>query len=79
MMASITVRHMTSELTIRTLQKSLDSQPSARDGLILHSGQGTQYSFRAFTKFCEFVNATQSISKTGHPYDDAPMEHYFNI
>ncbi len=76
--ASITDRHITSDLAIRTLQKALDSQPAIRRKLILHSDQGSQYTSRAFTEFCESVKVTQSMSKAGYPYDNAPMERYFN-
>ena len=38
--ASITDRHITSELAIRTLQKALDSQPMRKGELLLHSDQG---------------------------------------
>ena len=78
MIASITDRHITSDLAIRTLQKAMDSQPVIKDGLILHSDQGSQYTSKAFTEFCESVNVTQSMSKAGYPYDNAPMERYFN-
>ena len=76
--ASITDRHITSDLAIRTLRKALGAQPSIKDGLILHSDQGTQYTSKAFTEFCESANVTQSMSKAGYPYDNAPMERYFN-
>ena len=76
--ASITDRHITSDLAIRTLQKALESQPAIKEQLILHSDQGTQYTSKAFTEFCESVNITQSMSKAGYPYDNAPMERYFN-
>ena len=76
--ASITDRHITSELAIRTLQKALDSQRLAKGGLILHSDQGCQYTAKAFIEFCESVHVTQSMSKAGYPYDNAPMERYFN-
>ncbi len=76
--ASITDRHITSDLAIRTLQKALDLQSTINDRLILHSDQGTQYTSKAFTEFCESVNVTQSMSKAGYPYDNAPMERYFN-
>ena len=76
--ASITDRNITSDLAIRTLRKALESQPTIKDGLILHSDRGSQYTSKAFTEFCESVNVTQSMSKAGYPYDNAPMERYFN-
>lgn len=76
--ASITDRHMTSDLAIRTLQKALNAQPSRKSQLLLHSDQGSQYTSKAFTEFCESVHVTQSMSKAGYPYDNAPMERYFN-
>ena len=76
--AGITDRHITSELAIRTLQRALDSQPAIQGELILHSDQGAQYTSNAFIEFCESKNVTQSMSKAGYPYDNAPMERYFN-
>ena len=76
--ASITDRYITSELAIRTLQKALDSQPKMKGNLILHSDQGSQYTSKAFVEFCESVHVTQSMSKAGYLYDNAPMERYFN-
>lgn len=76
--ASITDTHITSELAIRTLQKALDSQPAMTGELILHSDQGSQFTSKAFVEFCESVHVTQSMSKAGYPYDNAPMERYFN-
>ena len=76
--ASITDRNITSDLAIRTLRKALESQPTVKEGLILHSDQGPQYTSKAFTEFCESVHVTQSMSKAGYPYDNAPMERYFN-
>ena len=76
--ASITDRHITSDLAIRTLQKALDSQPKHKGELILHSDRGSQYTSKAFIEFCESVRITQSMSKAGYPYDNAPMERYFN-
>lgn len=76
--ASITDRHITSDLAIRTLQKALDSQPAVKGELPLHSDQGFQYTSKAFVEFCESVHVTQSMSRAGCPYDNAPMERYFN-
>ena len=76
--ASLTDRNITSDLAIRTLQKALDSQPEITGELILHSDQGSQFTSKAFVEFCESVHITQSMSKAGYPYDNAPMERYFN-
>ena len=76
--ASITDRSITSDLAIRTLQKALDSQPKINGELILHSDQGSQFTSKKFVEFCESVHITQSMSKAGYPYDNAPMERYFN-
>ena len=45
---------------------------------MLHSDQGSQYTSKEFTEFCEKLGITQSMSKAGYPYDNAPMERYFN-
>lgn len=76
--ASISDKHISSRLAIRTLRKVLDSQPVIKGGLILHSDQGTQYTSKTFVKFCESENITQSTSKACSPYDNALMERYFN-
>ena len=76
--ASITDKHITSDLAIRTVQKALESQPSVNENVILHSDQGSQYTSKDFTEFCQSVGITQSMSKAGYPYDNAPMERYYN-
>ena len=76
--ASVTERQITSGLAIRTLKKALESQPQIKEELILHSDQGSQYTSKAFVEFCESVHVSQSMSKAGCPYDNAPMERYFN-
>ena len=78
MIASITDQHITSDLAIRTLKKALDSQHLSKGGLILHSDQGSQYTSKAFIEFCGSAHVTQSMSKAGYPYNNAPMERYFN-
>ena len=75
--ASITDRAITSELAIRTLQKALTSQKISKGELMLHSNQGSQYTSKAFTEFCASASIMQSMSKAGHPYDNAPMERYY--
>jgi putative transposase len=76
--ASITDKEITSDLAIRTVKKALASQPEIKGQLILHSDQGSQYTSKPFVDFCESSKVTQSMSKAGYPYDNAPMERYFN-
>ena len=77
--ASITDRNITADLAKRTLQKAINSQPGIDTAkLLLHSDQGSQYTSKEFTEFCTSMGITQSMSKAGYPYDNAPMERYFN-
>lgn len=76
--ASLTDSAITSDLAIRTLKQALEAQPVRKGDLLLHSDQGVQYTSKAFTEFCESEQITQSMSKAGYPYDNAPMERYFN-
>ena len=76
--ASITDRNITSDLAVRTVKRALESQPEIKEELILHSDQGTQFSSKEFVDYCQTSGITQSMSKAGCPYDNAPMERYFN-
>lgn len=72
--ASITDKKITSDLAIRTVKKALEMQPAVKAGLILHSDQGTQFTSKDFIDYCKSVGITQSMSRAGCPYDNAPME-----
>ena len=76
--ASITAREMTSELAIKTLEKGLRKVKKIRNKIILHSNQGSQYSSKKFVEYCKKNMIQQSMSRAGCPYDNAPMERYFN-
>jgi transposase InsO family protein len=76
--ASLNSKRIDSNLAINTLKKAIASQPTIKGDLILHSDQGTQYTSKDFINFCEALNIKQSMSKAGCPYDNAPMERYFN-
>ena len=77
--ASITDKNITADLAKRTLEKGVKSQ-SGIDlcKLMIHSDQGSQYTSKEFTEFCEGLGITQRMSKAGYPYNNAPMERYFN-
>ena len=77
--ASVTDRNITAELAKRTLQKAIESQPGINlRKLLIHSDQGSQYTSKEYIEFCERYGISQSMSKAGYPYDNAPMERYFN-
>ena len=76
--ASLTDKAITSDLPIRTLKKSLAAQKPNKRELLLHSDQGSQYTSKEFVDFCELAGIQQSMSKAGYPYDNAPMERYYN-
>ena len=46
--------------------------------LTLHTTQGSQFTSKTFTEFYIFIKITQSMSSAGCPYNNAPMERYFN-
>lgn len=77
--ASITDKTISTDLAIRTLEKALNAQQiKKKSSLILHSDQGSQYTSKAFIEYCKARGVTQSMSRAGCPYDNAPMERYFN-
>lgn len=75
-LATMNSKRIDAELAIRTLEAALENQ-SVPEGLILHSDQGSQYTSRVFTEFCEKKHITQSMSKAGCPYDNSPMESFY--
>ena len=75
--ASLNGKEITSQLAIKTLQKALKHHKPDK-GLILHSDQGSQFTSREFTEFCEANHVQQSMSQAGCPYDNAPMERFYN-
>ena len=76
--ASENGKYITAELAIRTLEKAIHAQHCDTSNLILHSDQGVQFASLEFTRFCSLWGITQSMSRAGTPYDNAPMERYYN-
>jgi len=61
LIASITDKHITADITKRTLQKAINSQPGIdASKLILHSDQGSQYTLKEFTEYCNQAGMVQS-------------------
>lgn len=75
--ASVNDNYINTELAIRTLSKALEQEKPPK-GLVLHSDQGVQFASREFITFCQEHGITQSMSKAGCPYDNAPMERFYN-
>ena len=65
------------ELAIRTLQRALVKEKPNR-GLIFHTDQGSQFGAISFMEFCSKSGVQQSMSRAGCPYDNAPMERFYN-
>ena len=76
--ASQNGKEITSELAVNTVKKALAMQPKRTGELILHSDQVSQFTSKEFVEFCNSMNIVQSMSKAGCPYDNAPMERYYN-
>lgn len=69
--------HITAELAMRALLIAIKRHRPAK-GLILHSDQGSQFTSKEFVRFCTAALIQQSMSRVGCPYDNAPIERYFN-
>jgi len=69
--------NITTELVMRALLIAMKRHKPAR-GLIFHSDQGSQFTSKEFVRFCETYYIQQSMCRAGCPYDNAPMERYFN-
>ena len=54
------------------------AQAEMPEGLILHTAQGSQFTSLKFIGYCREHGITQSMSKAGCPYDNDPMERYYN-
>lgn len=74
---SINDNYINTELAIKALTKALEQEKPSK-GLILHSDQGVQFASWEFVVFCKEHGIIQSMSKAGCPYDNAPMERFYN-
>ena len=76
--ASVNDNYINIELAIKTLNMALENENPAK-GLILHSDQGVQFASWEFVLLCKKHSIIQSMSKAGCPYDNAPVERFYNI
>lgn len=75
--ASVNSNQINSELAINTLKKAFE-RTNGEVVTMLHSDRGSQFTSKEFIGFCNEYGIQQSMSKPGCPYDNAPMERYFN-
>ena len=75
--ATLNSAHIDSELAKNTLRIAVKRRKPPK-GLILHSDQGRQFTAEDFNKLCKDFGIQQSMSKAGCPYDNAPMERFYN-
>jgi putative transposase len=75
--ASVNSHRIDTQLAIDTLTKALVNS-GGETGMILHSDRGSQFTSKEFIEFCRDHGVVQSMSKPGCPYDNAPIERYFN-
>ena len=74
--ASVNGSRINTQLAIDTVSEAL--RRAGGGGMILHSDRGSQFTSREFIEFCKEHAITQSMSRPGCPYDNAPMERYYN-
>lgn len=74
--ASLNSDYINTALAINTLKMALKKENYPK--VILHSDQGVQFTSWEFVKFCKENNVIQSMSRSGCPYDNAPMERFYN-
>ena len=75
--ASVNGRHINTDLAIAAVQKAIERCGRGVTP-ILHSDRGSQFTSERFVNFCSENSIIQSMSKPGCPYDNSPMERYFN-
>jgi transposase InsO family protein len=68
---------MTRKLVMDALQMAYARQKPNR-GLILHSDRGVQYACREYQSLLKKHGIVCSMSRSGNPYDNAPMESFFS-
>jgi putative transposase len=64
-------------LVVDAFRKAIQTRGIPNE-LIFHSDQGTQYGSDEFKKILNKYGVTQSMSRKGNCYDNAPMESFFH-
>ncbi|MBZ0194174.1 MAG: integrase core domain-containing protein, partial [Deltaproteobacteria bacterium] len=65
------------QLTITALWKAWKNRSYAT-GMLIHSDRGSQYAATGYRQFLtDYCKATQSMSRKGNCWDNAPLESFF--
>jgi len=75
--ATLNGKSITAKLAVDTMKIAM-RKTTITSNLILHSDQGSQFASYEFRDFCKENKIVQSMSKAGCPYDNAPMERFYN-
>lgn len=75
--ASVCGNRIDSALAMRTVEEAI-RRSNGEICETLHSDRGSQFTSKEFIEFCNKYSIEQSMSRPGCPYDNAPMERYFN-
>ena len=67
----------TQELMIEALTQAYNRHKPS-EGLLFHSDRGVQYASNAYKKQLKKYKMIQSMSRSGVPYDNAPMESFWS-
>ena len=71
-------RHIDMDLAFNTLAKTIDNTPiQCFEFLMLHSDQGFHYTHPIFRQKLKDLKITQSMSRKGNCWDNAPIESFF--
>lgn len=65
-----------SQLTIAALRMAYESRQRPK-GVMFHSDQGSHYSSKAYQQQLQRYQMSQSMSRRGNCWDNAPMERFF--
>jgi transposase InsO family protein len=68
--------HMRAELTMAALTMAIQRRRPT-PGLVHHSDRGSQYAAGEYRKILQAATITQSMSRKGNCWDNAPMESFF--
>lgn len=67
-------------LTDTAMKAALDRlSPKQKKGLIVHSDQGTHFTHISFRELLDKHGVTQSMSRRGNCFDNAPIESFFGL